>query len=283
MKANNLRSKAIRVAYQNPDLRPAVLKAIKTAEPWKGNLPKGWTQKSVEKFWGSLTGDVKHKVTKCMERMEGKLDDPGAFCGSLRDRVEGKGWRSEKKASGFNILKELVDYDKLVDVNFDLEDLDKQSAKLLGQIISKLAKELELPRNSEAALNRLRSIARNGSKWDPALLRNNVFKTADLLGIRLPSGMFASATFTFRGDTYPNDGPHAKLMAKYLPPPDPEWRSSTAEWDLYRDWAKKARVSGKDLEEVLIAFDLGHGNAIIGGRPEDFRDLDLVASRLGIK
>jgi hypothetical protein len=59
------------------------------------SLPKGWTEASVKKFWSSLTGDVKHKVTKCIKKMEGGgLDDPGAFCASLADRIEGKGWRS---------------------------------------------------------------------------------------------------------------------------------------------------------------------------------------------
>lgn len=61
---------------------------------WEG-LPKGWTQESLKKFWDSLTGDVKHKVTKCMKEMEGKIDDPGAFCSSARDKVEGKAWRKE--------------------------------------------------------------------------------------------------------------------------------------------------------------------------------------------
>jgi len=58
------------------------------AEPWEGgNLPEGWTQKSVEKFWASLTGDRKHKVTQCMKKMKGKVSDPGAFCGSLASKV----------------------------------------------------------------------------------------------------------------------------------------------------------------------------------------------------
>lgn len=52
-----------------------------------GKLPKGWTQESVKKFWSSLTGDRKHKITQCIKRMEGKVDDPGAFCGSLASKV----------------------------------------------------------------------------------------------------------------------------------------------------------------------------------------------------
>jgi len=62
-------------------------------------LPKGWTNESLKKFWDSMTGDVKKKVTACIKKMEGKVDDPGAFCASARDRVEGKGWRSERDAS----------------------------------------------------------------------------------------------------------------------------------------------------------------------------------------
>jgi len=70
------------------------------AAAWMG-LPKGWTDESVAKFWESLTGDVKHKVTKCMEKMK-SMDDPGAFCASLRDKVEGPGWRKgpRKSAAG---------------------------------------------------------------------------------------------------------------------------------------------------------------------------------------
>ena len=70
----------------------------KTSGKWK-TLPKGWTDESVKKFWETMTGDVKHKVTKCMKEMEGKVDDTGAFCGSLADKVEGTTmWRGKKAA-----------------------------------------------------------------------------------------------------------------------------------------------------------------------------------------
>lgn len=51
------------------------------------NLPKGWTEESAKKFWSSLTGDRKHKITSCIKQMTGKVTDPGAFCGSLASRV----------------------------------------------------------------------------------------------------------------------------------------------------------------------------------------------------
>jgi hypothetical protein len=75
------------------------------AAKWKGPLPKGWDKGSRDKFWDSLVGDVKHKVTKCMEQMKGKVDDEGAFCASLADRAD-PGWRS-RASSGMSILAEL--------------------------------------------------------------------------------------------------------------------------------------------------------------------------------
>jgi hypothetical protein len=62
----------------------------------------------VEKFWETMTGDVKHKVTKCIKEMDGKIDDPGAFCASLADKVEGKDWRSKKSAVHSDVAQALV-------------------------------------------------------------------------------------------------------------------------------------------------------------------------------
>jgi hypothetical protein len=85
----------------------------RTAKPW-GKLPKGWTKKSVEKYWNSLTGDVKHKVTKCIKRMEGHIDDPGAFCASLADKVTGttmwrnKDWAKKHMSSDRRVAAEML-------------------------------------------------------------------------------------------------------------------------------------------------------------------------------
>jgi len=51
------------------------------------DLPPNWTEDSAKKFWASLTGDRKHKITACIKKMTGKVDDPGAFCGGLASRV----------------------------------------------------------------------------------------------------------------------------------------------------------------------------------------------------
>jgi hypothetical protein len=58
----------------------------KRADKWY-DMPKGWTTESRQKFWDSLTGDRVHRITKCIKEMEGKVDDPGAFCGALASRV----------------------------------------------------------------------------------------------------------------------------------------------------------------------------------------------------
>jgi len=71
------------------------LASRRTAQ-WE-KLPAGWTEASLRSFWDSLVGSVKHKVTKCIEKIsETDIDDPAAFCASLADRIEGKGWRSER-------------------------------------------------------------------------------------------------------------------------------------------------------------------------------------------
>lgn len=68
------------------------------------NLPKGWTKKSVEKFARSLTKesgktpDDEGWFYACVDKIKGELDDPEAFCASLRDQVKGHTyWRGKDK------------------------------------------------------------------------------------------------------------------------------------------------------------------------------------------
>lgn len=53
------------------------------------NLPNGWDEGSLKKMWKSLTGDRKHKITACAKKMNGKVDDPWAFCASLSRKIKG--------------------------------------------------------------------------------------------------------------------------------------------------------------------------------------------------
>lgn len=79
-------------------------------------LPKGWTKKSLEKYWASLTGDVKHKVTKCIKELKGKISDSGAFCASIADKLD-PGWRS--RSSSINIANKIVKIAKEMEASDD--------------------------------------------------------------------------------------------------------------------------------------------------------------------
>lgn len=96
-----VRDHVIKTAYHSPpEARARLLPLAKRlvdltaaeGDKWK-KMPDGWTDESRKEFWNSLVGDVKHKVTKCIKEMKGKVDDAGAFCAALADRVEGPEWR----------------------------------------------------------------------------------------------------------------------------------------------------------------------------------------------
>lgn len=92
---NRIRFALNHLAQSDPSLRSVLVPVVRQAGKWN-SLPKGWTQDSVEKFWGTMTGESKHKVTECIKKMDGKIDDPGAFCASLADKVMGPEWRKKK-------------------------------------------------------------------------------------------------------------------------------------------------------------------------------------------
>jgi len=87
-------SELVRIATEFPTEKASALfgadilklAGVKEAAKWE-KLPKGWTEDSLKKFWDSMTGDRKHKITACMKKMEGKVSDPGAFCGGLASRL----------------------------------------------------------------------------------------------------------------------------------------------------------------------------------------------------
>jgi hypothetical protein len=70
------------------------------------------------------------------------------------------------------------------------EKIDEQSADLLRQIYRHFSKRLQLTPNEQAAFNRLLTGMARENEWDGALHRNNIFKVANLLGIKLPSSIF---------------------------------------------------------------------------------------------
>jgi hypothetical protein len=66
--------------------------------PYTGweNLPPGWDEESLDSFAQSLTGQEGEEgfFTACMNKMEDELDDPEAFCASLKDEyLDREDWR----------------------------------------------------------------------------------------------------------------------------------------------------------------------------------------------
>lgn len=68
-----------------------------------------------------------------------------------------------------------------------------ETANVLMDAIYALAEELEMKPNVLGALNKMKNIADRGDKMSFDMLRNQIFKTADLLKVKLPSMMFASS------------------------------------------------------------------------------------------
>ena len=95
----------------------------------------------------------------------------------------------EKTSSrmGVDILTSFVDPKKFRSTLRTL-NTDEQSRDLLQQVRGELMDRLTPDSSTERALNRLSNLV-SGSQ-DPANLRNQIFKVANELGIRLPSGMF---------------------------------------------------------------------------------------------
>lgn len=95
--------KAIRQVYSVREQRQQYDKAAQTerqAVGWEGE-PKGWGRSSKESFWNSVGGSV----SACIKEMDGRVDNAGGFCSSLRDELEGDtAWRKGPRRSSKTII-----------------------------------------------------------------------------------------------------------------------------------------------------------------------------------
>ena len=137
--------------------------------------------------------------------------------------------------TGHDILSALVGGDKEFNklINFLDKVEDQQSGSLALEVWWRLTEALTLTSGQGEALSRLMGSVENAGRWQADLQRNNIFKAAHSLGIRLPSAMFANqkvagATVTKRdlklknGDMIPK-GTRAEV--KYLGARDPHGTS----------------------------------------------------------
>ena len=89
--AESMRKKGIRAIRASTLFGRNAWETMRTAAEWE-TLPVGWTDESLKQFWDSIGGSV----TKCMAAIDGHVDDPGAFCAALKDRIKGTtAWRGK--------------------------------------------------------------------------------------------------------------------------------------------------------------------------------------------
>lgn len=119
--------------------------------------------------------------TKVKSRIQERMASITELTADLREATD-----KTAQSMGKQIFQSLVDIKKMYAAR---KAADEQTAQLLREIMIKLSEELE-PRNRgvERAINRLNNAISRPTT--PDNLRNQVFKVADELGMRLPSGMF---------------------------------------------------------------------------------------------
>lgn len=93
------------------------------------------------------------------------------------------------RANSDEIMDQILPRRDLVKLTRSMSD-DQATASIATDVWFRLAERLTLSETEKMALNRLRNSIRAVGQWDAETQRNNLFKAADLLGMRLPHGVF---------------------------------------------------------------------------------------------
>ena len=162
------------------------------------------------------------------------------------------------KTARFGILEEVLDTKGVLDAHRHLKGVDDQSAFLLVDVLYGLEETMELKPNETAALKRMQWVAKN-KRGDYGMLRNNIFKAANSLGIKLPSGMFASTKMAGQRTD--------KTATRFPEPIGPttlvEWAAQEAAQVLTKNWGQALRddpgfstdVMANDIDEVVKSLN----------------------------
>ena len=193
----SLRKALIKLAYDNPKVREDVLPLLEekqAAEKVSPNdLKPGLKIKAKDNpEWGTWTVKNKAKGVPGAWEIQGRRGSKVLNEGNLRfweKAASTKEASATKQASmGVDIMKSRVD-----PVKFGQLAREAKAGgwdKLLRQFREELATQLQPAPNVERALNRFANLCH--SHLDEASARNQAFKVADELKIRLPHGIFAS-------------------------------------------------------------------------------------------
>ncbi len=160
------------------------------ADAMKGAKVKGVEGVTVKRDGKKVTQSLKIKGDLASVKKQDEAIRERAFNVAF-EALESKGRHASlgKTSSrmGVELFKSFVDTKKFLNTLGAL-GTDRQSQELLQQVRGELMDRLTPDSSTERALNRLSNLV-SGSQ-DPANLRNQIFKVANELGIRLPSSMF---------------------------------------------------------------------------------------------
>lgn len=142
----------------------------------------------------NATEGKKKKALKELQKWVSVLN--GEMKGIVEDINNLEGYRSSvinaqsKTAGGETVLEMLMGKDaRTISVRMK-NSMDKQTQKVALQVWVKLNDMLTLKGGAKEAYNRLFQSIDAGTNYSEAMHRNNMFKAADALGIKLPSGIF---------------------------------------------------------------------------------------------
>ena len=112
------------------------------------------------------------------------------------ERKKEAGMDREERIAG-KVAKKVMASESLLDWVIKAEDVakldgvvDEQTYDLAVEVYKTLRRDLALSSNQNEALNKLARCVQRGANMHPAGHRNEIFKAAHALGIKLPSGMF---------------------------------------------------------------------------------------------
>lgn len=140
---------------------------------------------------GVLTKSDKAHIDAAWEAQQ--AGDEAKMSEHLEDvRVDLVKFASERRVGSQDLIEKfLPSHDVYKLISRMEKEGDDQSGDLAARVYSHLAAKLRLSDNDGMALNRLMASVQR-MDWDAATQRNNIFKAADLLGMKLPSHFFAS-------------------------------------------------------------------------------------------
>lgn len=202
----DLRSKLIRLAHENPDLRPHLLPILKEAadeslDQFEVQVDRRLSSRkqtvvTTQTPFGNFMGHGKN-APEAMHDLQKQVEPwwvketrrpPSDFRKVKWKMASAKTLRTAH--AGNEILSRMVDERRFVKLYDEVEKQDEQSADLLLKVRGALVNALKISDNEYNALNRVQQLVASQGRWDIGLQRNNIFKAANLLGIKLPSAMF---------------------------------------------------------------------------------------------